>query len=54
MFVERSDKNPILKPQRIHPWETEAVFNGCPVKKEVLFILFIEPFRYLVIIEWPR
>lgn len=34
MFVERSDKNPILKPKRIHSWESEAVFNGCPVKKE--------------------
>ncbi len=33
MFVKRSDKNPILKPKRIHSWETEAVFNGCPVKK---------------------
>jgi len=34
MFIERSDKNPILKPKRIHSWESEAVFNGCPVKKE--------------------
>lgn len=33
MLVERSDKNPILKPKRIHSWEAEAVFNGCPVKK---------------------
>ncbi len=33
MLIERSGKNPILKPARIHSWETEAVFNGCPVKK---------------------
>ncbi|MDP2704363.1 MAG: hypothetical protein Q8P01_04035 [bacterium] len=33
MLIERSDKNPILKPKRIHSWEAEAVFNGCPVKK---------------------
>lgn len=33
MFVTRSEKNPILKPKRIHPWEAEAVFNGCPIKK---------------------
>ena len=41
MFVERSDKNPILKPQRIHPWETEAVFNGCPVKKgSIIYLIY--------------
>lgn len=33
MFIERSDKNPILKPNRNQSWEAEAVFNGCPVKK---------------------
>ena len=33
MLIERSDKNPILKPKRIHSWEAEAVFNGCPIKK---------------------
>ncbi|MBU2632597.1 hypothetical protein KKG52_02665, partial [Patescibacteria group bacterium] len=33
MLIERPDKNPILKPKRIHSWEAEAVFNGCPVKK---------------------
>ncbi|PIU98303.1 hypothetical protein COS61_02140 [Candidatus Wolfebacteria bacterium CG03_land_8_20_14_0_80_40_12] len=33
MLIERSDKNPILKPERNHSWEAEAVFNGCPVKK---------------------
>ena len=34
MFVERSDKNPILKPNKNQSWEAEAVFNGCPVKKD--------------------
>ncbi len=33
MLIERSEKNPILKPKITHSWETEAVFNGCPVKK---------------------
>ncbi len=33
MFIERSDKNPILKPNKDRSWEKEAVFNGCPVKK---------------------
>ncbi|MBU2529652.1 MAG: hypothetical protein KKD35_01330 [Elusimicrobia bacterium] len=33
MLIERFDKNPILKPKRIHSWEAEAVFNGGPVKK---------------------
>ncbi len=32
MLVERSEKNPLLKPNRKHSWEAEAVFNGCPVK----------------------
>lgn len=33
MLIVRRDENPILKPKRIHSWEAEAVFNGCPVKK---------------------
>lgn len=33
MLIERSDKNPILKPKRIHSWEAEAVFNGCPIQR---------------------
>lgn len=41
MFVQRSDKNPILKPKRIHSWEAEAVFNGCPVKKgENIYLIY--------------
>ena len=32
MIIERAEKNPLLSPKRIHSWEAEAVFNGCPVK----------------------
>jgi len=32
LLVNRIDENPILKPVRSHPWEAEAVFNGCPVR----------------------
>lgn len=31
MLVKRSLHNPILAPYSNHPWEAEAVFNGCPV-----------------------
>ena len=34
MLVERFDKNPILKPKSTHSWEAQAVFNGCPIKKD--------------------
>lgn len=34
MIVQRADQNPILKPKRIHSWEAEAVFNGCPIRKD--------------------
>lgn len=33
MLVERSNKNPILKPKITHSWEAKTVFNGCPIKK---------------------
>ncbi|MBN1162465.1 hypothetical protein JXA34_01835 [Patescibacteria group bacterium] len=33
MIVERSERNPLLKPDSSKPWEAEAVFNGCPAKK---------------------
>jgi len=33
MIIQRSKDNPILKPNRDQSWEAEAVFNGCPVKK---------------------
>ncbi len=34
MIIERFEKNPVLKPNKDHSWEAEAVFNGCPVEKE--------------------
>jgi len=41
MLIERSDKNPILKPKRIHSWEAKTVFNGCPIKKgEEIYLVF--------------
>lgn len=41
MLIERSDKNPILKPKIIHSWEAEAVFNGSPVKKgENIYLIY--------------
>lgn len=41
MIIERSDKNPILKPNKDQSWEAEAVFNGCPVKKgNKVFLLY--------------
>jgi predicted GH43/DUF377 family glycosyl hydrolase len=33
MIIERSEKNPILRPNKNQSWEAEAVFNGCPVQK---------------------
>lgn len=33
MFIERSNKNPILIPNRKQSFEAEAVFNGCPIKR---------------------
>ena len=33
MLIKRSEKNPILKPKTTHSWETEGVFNGCPIQK---------------------
>jgi len=33
MLIKRREENPILKPSSTRPWEAEAVFNGCPVKK---------------------
>ena len=34
LLVQRCEKNPILKPDPNTSWEAEAVFNGCPVKKD--------------------
>lgn len=30
-IFQRSDKNPILQPDKNHDWEQNAAFNGCPV-----------------------
>ncbi|MBI1839183.1 MAG: hypothetical protein HYR95_02745 [Candidatus Colwellbacteria bacterium] len=40
MIIKRSADNPILKPNRDQSWESEAVFNGCPVKKDGQIYLF--------------
>lgn len=41
MIIERSEKNPILKPNKDQSWEAEAVFNGCPVEKgNRIFLLY--------------
>lgn len=33
-ILYRSEKNPILKPNKRESWEAEAVFNGCPIKSD--------------------
>lgn len=41
MIIRRSEKNPILTPNRDQSWEAEAVFNGCPVQKgDKIFLLY--------------
>lgn len=41
MIIDRSDKNPILIPNKNQSWEAEAVFNGCPIKKgKKVFLLY--------------
>lgn len=41
MIIERSDKNPILAPNKNQSWEAEAVFNGCPIKEgNKIFLLY--------------
>ena len=32
--LTRSEKNPLLSPNEDHPWESTAVFNCCPVKRD--------------------
>jgi len=39
MLAERSPYNPVLKPNINQSWESEAVFNGCPVRKGGLIYL---------------
>lgn len=33
-ILQRSEKNPVLKPNKRESWEAEAVFNGCPIQKD--------------------
>lgn len=41
MLIERSEENPILTPNRDNSWETEAVFNGCPIKEgDTTYLLY--------------
>jgi len=41
MIIERSDNNPVLKPNKRQSWEAEAVFNGCPTEKdEQIYLLY--------------
>lgn len=41
MIIKRYDKNPILTPNKDHSWEAEAVFNGCPIRKDQdIFLLY--------------
>lgn len=34
MLIERYEGNPILKPKSTNSWEAQAVFNGCPVRRD--------------------
>ncbi len=34
MIIKRCKDNPVLKPDNKRFWEAQAVFNGCPVKKD--------------------
>lgn len=47
--VKRSEHNPLLSPDRSHPWEAAAAFNGSPVvsgdKTYLLYRAFSEPDR---------
>ncbi|MDO8523580.1 MAG: glycosidase, partial [bacterium] len=41
MLAERSPYNPVLKPNISQSWESEAVFNGCPVRKgRLIYLLY--------------
>jgi len=41
MIIARSEKNPILTPNRNQSWEAEAVFNGCPaLKGATIYLLY--------------
>lgn len=34
MLIQRFEGNPVLKPKKIHAWEAQAVFNGCPIERD--------------------
>lgn len=36
-LVERSDRNPLLWPNRANAWENEAAFNGCVIKDDGVY-----------------
>jgi predicted GH43/DUF377 family glycosyl hydrolase len=39
--VNRSSHNPILKPDHTRAWESQAVFNGCPIRRgKKIFLLY--------------
>lgn len=41
IILKRSDKNPVLKPNKEESWEAEAVFNGCPIKRgKKIYLLY--------------
>jgi len=49
VIVKRSAENPILKPNKEQSWESEAVFNGCPVKRgNNIHLLYraLSPYHY--------
>ena len=33
MLVERTGRNPVLKPDTARYWEAQSVFNGCPIRR---------------------
>ena len=37
VIVKRSEENPIVSPNNKNPWESDAAFNGCPVKDSGVF-----------------
>ncbi len=40
-ILKRSDKNPVLRPNRNQTWESEAAFNGCPVRRgDKIYLLY--------------
>ena len=47
--VNRSEHNPLLSPDKSHPWEAAAAFNGCPIMHEkktyLLYRAMSEPER---------